>query len=256
MSTSGAARDTVYDGATPAQIAARTRVSRVVLRDAVGSTQDLAHSLAAEGAPAGTLVLADRQTAGRGRGGRAWSSAPGAGIWMTLLEWPADPAAVEVLSLRLGIAAAEALDGFATAPVRLKWPNDLLVDGRKLAGILVEARWRDARPEWVAIGFGLNVVAPADVPTGIGLREGVGRVDVLARLVPALRGAVARRGQLDDDEMEAWAARDHAAGRRCVAPAEGEVRGITPAGELRIGGPDGESAHRGGSLVLMEEGMA
>lgn len=213
---------------------------------------DVAHARARLGAPAGTLVLADRQTAGRGRGGRSWASHAGAGIWMTLLERPADPAALEVLSLRLGLRAANALDAFADAPVQLKWPNDLHVAGRKLAGILVEARWRDARPEWVAIGFGLNVVAPAGVPSGTGLRDGTRRLDVLEVLVPALREAAAARGPLGPEELAAWAARDLARGRRCSAPAHGVVRGITPAGELVVAAEQGDVALRGGSLVLEE----
>ena len=117
---------------------------------AVGSTLDVAHALAPTAA-SGTLVIADEQTAGRGRHGRRWASEPGAGVWLTLIERPSDARALDVLSLRCGLNAAESLDDLAGAPVRVKWPNDLYVGACKLAGILIETRWRGTAPEWVAI---------------------------------------------------------------------------------------------------------
>src|SRR5207253_2703530 len=119
------------------------------------------HELAPR-APAGTLILAEEQFAGRGRQGRRWTSQPGAGIWLTLIERPSDAAALDVLALRCGLYAANALDTLAAHPIKLKWPNDLYSGGRKLAGILIETRWRGTSPEWVAIGFGLNVITPND----------------------------------------------------------------------------------------------
>src|SRR5438132_4074488 len=111
---------------------------------------DVAHEIARRGAPAGTIVLADAQTSGRGRGGSSWISEPGQGIWITLIERPADPSSFDVLSLRIGLHAARALDLFASEPVRIKWPNDLYVEGAKLGGVLIEARWRNLELEWVA----------------------------------------------------------------------------------------------------------
>ena len=78
--------------------------------DEVGSTLDVAHTLAADGAAAGTVVIADAQTAGRGQRGRAWQSERGAGLWLTLIERPSDASALDVLSLRVGLALAPALD--------------------------------------------------------------------------------------------------------------------------------------------------
>src|SRR6266513_5287464 len=138
---------------------------RVALLESTTSTLDVAHRLAGDGAPAGTLVIANEQTAGRGRGGKTWQSYPGAGLWLTLIERPSDSSGLGVLSLRVGLAAAEALDRFASEPIRLKWPNDLYVDSRKLAGVLVEARWRESSVEWVAIGLGVNVKAPSSIET-------------------------------------------------------------------------------------------
>jgi BirA family biotin operon repressor/biotin-[acetyl-CoA-carboxylase] ligase len=250
---SEARRAVSYDGVEGESLRARLGVPRLELFAELSSTQDVAHALGAEGAAAGTIALADAQCAGRGRMGRSWHSAPGAGVWMTLLERPADPSALAVLSLRLGLHAAEALDRFATAPVRLKWPNDLYVGMGKLAGTLVEARWRDSRVDWVAIGFGLNVVAPLELPTAAGLRAGTRRVEVLEALVPALRRAASLRGELTSAELDQWRSRDLARGRRALAPVAGRITGITADGALALDAAGGAELVRAGSLVLEEE---
>jgi BirA family biotin operon repressor/biotin-[acetyl-CoA-carboxylase] ligase len=213
-----------YDGVPAAVLADRLRVPAVLLFDRIGSTLDVAHRIGPEAA-SGTLVLADEQTAGRGRHGRRWASAPGAGIWLTLVERPTDARALDVLSLRCGLYAAEALDDLAAGQVGVKWPNDLYVGARKLAGILIETRWRGTAPDWVAVGMGLNVLAP-DLDTGIGLREGVTRLSVLERVVPALRRAASASRHLGRDELTRWAARDVAAQRAISAPALGRAAGI------------------------------
>jgi BirA family transcriptional regulator, biotin operon repressor / biotin---[acetyl-CoA-carboxylase] ligase len=217
----------------------------------VRSTMDVAHTLGADGAAAGTLVLADEQTGGRGRGGKSWRSQAGAGIWMTLLERPNDAAALDVLSIRLGLKAAPVLERFADAPVQLKWPNDLLVRGGKLAGILVETRWRERQVDWVAIGMGVNVAMP-DEDHSAGLRDGTRRLAVLAELVPALRAAARARGMLSPTELERWAARDLAVGRRSRLPMPGIVRGLSADGSLRIENDGRTTLVRAGSLVLEE----
>jgi BirA family biotin operon repressor/biotin-[acetyl-CoA-carboxylase] ligase len=194
--------------------------------------------------------------------GRSWRSEPGAGIWLTLIERPRDASAIDVLSLRIGLALAPVLDEFAAASVRLKWPNDLYVGERKLAGVLIEARWRDAQPEWLAIGVGINLRPPASEPRAVGLRAGVTRDDVLPRIVPVLRAAAACRGLLTEAEVRAFATRDLARGHRCIEPVGGVVRGIDRSGELLVdvglasdgAQPAGITAVRAGSLVLAEEG--
>jgi len=234
--------------------------THVVTLDEVGSTLDVAHELAAAGADPGTLIVAAAQTAGRGRMGRSWRSERGGGIWLTLIERPRDPSGLEVLSLRVGLALAPALEPFATGAVRLKWPNDLYVGEKKLGGILIEARWREQRLEWLAIGVGINLRPPPEEPTAVGLRQGVSRDEVLERIVPAIRGAASRAGPLADDEIAAFAARDMAVGRRCREPVAGIVRGISPSGALRVeialSGGNGPSLTevRAGSLVLDEGG--
>lgn len=238
------------------ELAARLGIPRAVVFDSVSSTLDVAHALAVEGAPAGTLVVADAQTAGRGRQGRTWQSESGAGVWLTLLERPTDVAALDVLSLRIGIEVAPALDPFAESALRLKWPNDLYVGERKLGGILIEARWRESVPEWVAIGIGINVRAPSSEVKAIGLRAGTSRLDVLAAVVPAIRRAASRTGGLDAGDLETFASRDLAAGRECIEPVAGTVRGIDKSGALLVAVASSGvqvTAVRAGSLVLKEE---
>ena len=222
------------------------------IRESVASTMDVAHRLAGDGAPSGTLVLADQQTAGRGRAGKSWASQPGAGIWLTMIERPTDASGLEVLSLRAGLAVAEALDRFAPEPIRLKWPNDLYIEEGKLGGILVEARWRERSVEWIAIGLGVNVRRPEDVERAASLEPGTDRLEVLAELVPGLRMAAAASGPLEAAELEEFNARDLARGRACTEPALGRVAGITPRGELLVALADSVAPFRSGSLVLQE----
>jgi BirA family biotin operon repressor/biotin-[acetyl-CoA-carboxylase] ligase len=259
-----------YDGHTGRELEHILRLPRVVVFREVGSTLDVAHALAAEGAPAGTLVIADSQTAGRGRMGRAWQSDPGAGVWLTIIERPhghpepyvagapqgklrEGPAVVEaldVLSLRVGLALAEALDDLAPA-ARLKWPNDLYVEGGKLAGVLIETRWRNGAVEWVALGAGINVRVPAGQTRAAALAAP--RMTVLERVVPAIRAAARVSGHLMPAELEAFAARDLAAGRACIEPVPGRVRGIDASGALVIDTSSGVESVRAGSLVFTEE---
>jgi len=243
-----------FDGVAGRDLARQLGVPQVNLFGVVPTTMDLAHAAAEAGAPAGTLIIAEEQAAGRGRGGKRWQSPPRRGLWMTLIERPRSGRGLDVLSLRLGLCAAEVLDPFAAGAVRLKWPNDLQVAGRKLAGILVEARWRDQHVEWVAIGFGLNVAAPDDLELATGLVEGTRRIDVLSALVPALRQAAAAEGTFTDQELARYAARDVGAGRRIRQPAQGVVVGVSASGELLVDTVAGRVACHGGSLVFAEEG--
>ena len=238
------------DGATAAELRDALDLPRVELLERTTSTLDVAHRLAADGAPSGTLVIANEQTAGRGRGGKSWQSSPDAGLWLTLIERPADTSGLDVLSIRVGLAAAESLDRFAPEPIRLKWPNDLYMDRGKLAGILVEARWREQSVEWIAIGLGINVRRPETIEK---VRRGLNRgrrADVLAELTPALRSAAGATGPLGEEELEEFNARDLARGKTCTQPALGRVAGITPTGELLVALADSVALFRSGSLVL------
>ena len=232
------------------ELASLLDLPSIELLEKTTSTLDVAHKLAAEGCAAGTLVIAEHQSAGRGRGGSTWTSPAAHGLWLTIIERPGDTTGIDVLALRVGLRSARALDRFAEEPIRLKWPNDLYVEGRKLGGILIEARWRENRIEWVAIGIGVNVIAPADVPLAAALDAGTGRVEVLTDLVPALRDAAAATGPLSPIELIEWNARDIARGRHCMEPARGIVEGISANGELLVALADSVARFRTGSLVL------
>jgi BirA family biotin operon repressor/biotin-[acetyl-CoA-carboxylase] ligase len=158
-----------------------------------------------------------------------------------------------VLSLRLGLKVAEALDPIAGDRVGLKWPNDLVVGRGKLGGILVEARWRDQRVEWVAIGLGLNIVPPREIAASAGLSAGVTQLRALECIVPAMREAAAAAGPLSTDELARFASRDVSVGRAIAQPAVGVVAGIGATGELMVDTAKGTVACRAGSLVFMED---
>jgi BirA family biotin operon repressor/biotin-[acetyl-CoA-carboxylase] ligase len=240
-----------FDGVPADELAQRCAVPALELFEEVGSTMDVAHELAAAGSPSGTLVLADRQVAGRGRGGRSWTSVPGASVTFTLIERPTDERAISVLSLRLGLAMAPVLERWVDGGVALKWPNDLFTAGGKVAGILTEARWRHQRPEWVAIGIGINV-GPPDLPGTAGLAPGAARVEILAALVPAIRAAARATGELAPPERSAWSARDWVRGRELVLPARGTAAGIGADGALIVRTAGGLEHCTAGSLVLAE----
>lgn len=242
-------RADLYEGLSAVELSSFLGVPSVLVFDTVTSTMDEAHARGSAGAEPGTLVLAEEQTAGRGRNGRRWSSPP-RGIWLTLIERPSDVAALEVLSLRVGLAAARALDQFAPEPLRLKWPNDLYIDANKLAGTLVEARWRGDRPEWVAIGLGVNMAPSEEHPAAASLEPGTTRLDVLSALIPEIRAAVASTGSLTESEMDEYSGRDMARGQSCSEPRRGRVLGIAPTGELLIEMADSVARVRAGSLVL------
>jgi len=230
----------------------------------VASTMDLAHQRASEGAPSGLVVLADVQSAGRGRSGKGWVSRAGDGVWFTLVERGVSPEALQVLSLRVGLALSDGLAAFAEGSPRLKWPNDVLLGPRdvvrpsptefgKLAGVLVEARWRESQVEWVAIGVGVNLRVPNPVPPGMrpaSLRAGVSRAQVLGALVPRLRAVTRCEGLLTAEELVAWQARDAMVGCHCVSPEVGLVHGIDATGALLISTGSGVRVHRSGSLEL------
>lgn len=149
-------RSQAYDGCPSETLAAAWDVPRVETWARVGSTNDRALALAVAGAAPGTTVVADEQTAGRGRRGAAWRSAPGCGLWMSVVLEPTagDPR----LPLLVGVACAEGIEAVADdVEVEVKWPNDLLIGARKVGGILVERV-----SGTVVVGIGINVRLPAE----------------------------------------------------------------------------------------------
>ncbi|WP_246625013.1 biotin--[acetyl-CoA-carboxylase] ligase [Fictibacillus nanhaiensis] len=124
----------------------------------VKSTQEIAHSLAREGAVEGSIVLADEQTGGRGRLGRAWQSPSGTGIWMSLILRPKIPLQkAPQLTLLIAVAASKAIEKVTGLEAAIKWPNDLLINGKKVAGILTELQAEADSIHSVIVGIGINV---------------------------------------------------------------------------------------------------
>jgi BirA family transcriptional regulator, biotin operon repressor / biotin---[acetyl-CoA-carboxylase] ligase len=208
---------------------------RLHLRE-LGSTSDRARELAAAGAPHGTLVTTDHQVAGRGRQGRTWTTPPRRALTMSLVlrDFPI------VLPLVAGVAVAEAIGRAAT----IKWPNDVLVEGRKVAGILAESRPSDG---WAVLGIGVNVAVGADeFPPELRERAGtLGRREedvevVLAGILEALERWL---DEPLDALLDAWRERDALAGRHVTwTGGSGVADGIDADGRLVVRLDDGERA--------------
>lgn len=127
-------------------------------REEVDSTNNLARRLAEEGAADGTLVVAESQTAGKGRRGRGWISAKGTGIWMSLLLRPdISPASASMITLVTALAVADGIEAVTGLNPKIKWPNDIVIGGKKVCGILTEMSAELERIHYVVIGIGINV---------------------------------------------------------------------------------------------------
>lgn len=141
-----------------AGLAAKWAGQEIVCLEETDSTNKYARMLAREGAAHGTLVMAQRQTAGRGRRGRSWISPAGEGIFMSLIVRPqTDPSQVARLSLAAALATARAIDRETGLDVRIKWPNDIVAAGRKVCGMLLEMDASANGIESVVAGVGINV---------------------------------------------------------------------------------------------------
>lgn len=244
---------------------------RVLALDATQSTNDDAMRAARDGDPGRLWIVAREQKAGRGRHGRLWASPPGNLYASLLLIDPCEPALAPQLGFVAGLAlhqAVEALTGIGVPALALKWPNDLLLGGAKLSGLLLEGQQiRQGRAFALAIGFGVNVAfAPGDTPypaTSMRDAAGIGEVD---QVFPALAAAFARTFAAWCDALQAspdpfgivrtqWLAR--AAGRgspvRLRLPSgerEGIFEGLDPSGRLLFRTPAGVELVDAGDLYF------
>ncbi len=182
----------LQEGITPAEIEAYLTTSwagrPVKYFREIDSTNDEAKRLAAEGAAEGTLVVADSQTKGKGRSGREWSMKPGSAVAMSLLLRPElPPERISMVTLVMGLAAAKVCRRLYRLPAMIKWPNDVVVNGRKLCGILTELGEDSLHHPFVVIGVGINVNETAfpekirDVATS--LQRELGEKQNRARLI-------------------------------------------------------------------------
>jgi len=221
---------------------------RVVWHAQTGSTNADAAALAEAGAPEGCVVLADHQTAGRGRLGRSWSSPPGTGIYASVLFRPT-PRVARMLTIAAGVAVAEAIENVAGLGPVLKWPNDVYLggppqSGRKVAGILAEAGLSGGET-WVVVGFGINVL-PGSLPHELAARATsldaeLGRPVERGELLAACLVRLAERyGDLTEgrcpDVLDAWRLRAMATFGRAV---EWDDDGVVKTGVVRNIGDEG-----------------
>ncbi|MDP6342304.1 MAG: biotin--[acetyl-CoA-carboxylase] ligase [Alphaproteobacteria bacterium] len=221
--------------------------------DQVESTNDEAKRLAGAGAPDGTLVVAGEQTAGRGRTGRQWKSPPG-NLYMTLLLRPGVAAGVAAqVSFLAAVALSSAIaDLAANLAPRHKWPNDVLLDGRKVSGILLEsAAGADGLIDWLVLGMGVNVAHhPTDLEQSVTSlrREGLTELTpdaLLGTLAPHLRDWLLRwRAEGFAPLRQAWLARAFGLGEVVGVrlPNEnfmGRFLDLDADGALVVGLPDG-----------------
>jgi BirA family transcriptional regulator, biotin operon repressor / biotin---[acetyl-CoA-carboxylase] ligase len=225
------------------------------------STNERAKELAHAGAPGGLVVTAGEQTAGRGRRGHAWFGPAGSSLLYSALLRPFAADEAPLLPLAVAVAACEAAEAIAPVRCQVKWPNDVWVDERKVAGILVEARPDEG---WAVIGVGLNVAIPPEAfPDEI--REAAGSLlpteaegglppggaPAVRRALPALNDALGRWVASSSDEvLDAYRPRDVLCGRRISWDGgEGTAEEVDERGHLVVERTDGERVALGAGEV-------
>jgi BirA family transcriptional regulator, biotin operon repressor / biotin---[acetyl-CoA-carboxylase] ligase len=206
------------------------------------STNELARQLAAAGAPHGTLVTTGFQTAGRGRQGRTWTAPPGRALLLSVVVRDPDP----LLPLRAGLAVAD----LAGPAALVKWPNDVLLEGRKVAGVLVEARPQEG---WAVVGIGVNAAfAPDELPPELNAGTLGRSPGELEATLDELLGHLGRRlDEPADDALAALRTRDALLDRGVSwAGGTGVGSGIDEDGRLRVRTPGGEQVLEAGEVHL------
>lgn len=238
------------------------RDCRVTAVPVIDSTNRALKEQAAAGAPEGTVLLADRQTAGRGRMGRSFFSPAGCGLYFSIILRPQRPDPLKI-TMAAGVAVAEAVKVVFDIDLKIKWVNDLYLLDRKVCGILAEGAAGEKGLEWCVLGIGINVYAP---------REGFGELEQIAgALLP--QGEADRRAELaaeilnhffecyekldDPAVLEAYRERSYLQGRKVTAYRgnevfEGKVIGIGDEAELLLQKDDGEIVALSSGEVRLE----
>jgi BirA family biotin operon repressor/biotin-[acetyl-CoA-carboxylase] ligase len=246
----------------------RSRLAQLEILQQLGSTNSHLMQRALEGAPSGSACLAEQQTAGRGRRGREWISPFGRNIYLSLLwRFPKGPAELSGLSLAAGLAVVQSLEQLGVQGVKLKWPNDILWDGRKLAGLLLEVAGEAEGPSRVVLGVGLNIrLAPeygemidqpwvdlSQIPAG----EEISRNRLAARLLDNLLETLERFEQEGLKPLiAAWQRYDIYHGQPISLQVGGKLiqgihRGINGEGALLLEQGEKLKAFHGGEVSLL-----
>lgn len=225
------------------------------------STNVDARLLAQAGASEGTVVVASRQSAGRGRLGRIWESPEGGAYVSAVLRPPTTPATTGSLALVVALGIAVGLELLGLKP-RLKWPNDVVLDGKKVAGVLLEMASESERIDWVVAGFGLNVVRTADSPADAGyvsdVRDDLGVAEVTAAVLDGVAASYRQWLAEGFEHMaEQFDGRSALAGHSVVvsdgagnALAMGTVVGVDSGGRLLLQGDTGVMPVASGEVTL------
>lgn len=245
-----------WNGATLTELS-REWAERVIFLPDCGSTNDEARHLALRGAKGLTVVIAERQRAGRGRRGQPWSCPPGQGLAFSLIVRPTEAMALwPRMALAAGLAVAEGLEDFGVA-TGLKWPNDVWVAGKKISGILVESG-----ADFVVVGVGVNVNVrefPEDLSfpaTSLALELGrpVSREELLVACLRRLPPRLGQIGKEFPDLLKTWSERCVLTGKSVTMEAgesvrTGRVEGISAQGELLLRGEAGVERIRQASEI-------
>ncbi|MBB5173578.1 biotin--[acetyl-CoA-carboxylase] ligase [Texcoconibacillus texcoconensis] len=237
------------DHSIQATLATERFGKKVIVRDEVTSTQELAHQFAQEGNEEGTIIVAEQQTAGKGRLGRKWYSPKGTGIWMSIILRPS--LAIQEapqLTLVAAVAVVRAIKNVTGIEASIKWPNDLLINDRKVAGILTEMQADPDRIQSIILGIGMNVLQEEvpeeleEIATSLWKEKGVqvDRTALLAEILKELEwfyDTFLQSGLQFIKPM--WEAHARGMGERITArgvneTVTGTALGITDQGVLRI----------------------
>jgi BirA family biotin operon repressor/biotin-[acetyl-CoA-carboxylase] ligase len=249
-------------------ISTRLIARRVIYHERVGSTNDVAKQLAEDGEPEGTLVIADAQTAGRGRLGRTWCAPPHSSLLMSLILRPAlAPHQSARVTMAVALGASDAIRAETGLAARLKWPNDILVNAKKCAGILAESGIVGEQLEYVIVGLGLNVnfaaASIANIP-----RDATTIADELGREFPRAQLAGAILAQIEhyylrlragENLRALWVARLATLGQRVRAQTDSEIieavaENVDDDGALIVRRADGTRARLlAGDVTLAEK---
>ncbi len=261
-----------WEGQKLAALRERWDRPHVHIYSRLDSTNTMCLQLAEEGAPAGTIVLADEQTAGRGAGTRRWHSPKGAGLYLSLILRPKELPNPVLVPLLAGLGAARAIEAqVGGARVGVKWPNDLIVGDRKAGGVLSEASWSGTRPKHVVLGIGVNVHQKAtdfppalrDVAISLDMAAGrrVSRLELADRIIAEVEGrCLVPPEMLERDFLRQFDQYDWLRDRRCSvdcgrpAPLQGTAVGIAPDGALLFR-PDRGALERVTSGHVLADGL-
>ncbi len=249
---------------------ARTFGSKIYTFETIDSTNNCARVLASCWAPEGTVVFAEEQTAGRGRLGRSWIANPRENLTFSIILRPSgSPDSLNVLPLCVGVALADVIERMSGLEVVCKWPNDILIQGKKAAGILIEGSLRETTVDYVVVGIGLNVnqkTFSGDIAaraTSLALAAGheFDRVQIFQDLLTSLERHYRRFRQKGFDEIvPLWMSRSRMIGSRIAVSQNGTVltgtvKGLTNHGELLLDHDGEERAFLAGDVTILEHSL-